>query len=55
MHYAMDAFIGVDVRRHSFLTSALDGGERSDSRSSSYDIGTQCYEAVWAINILFGS
>jgi hypothetical protein len=28
----MEAYWGVEIQRHAFLTSALDGGERSDSR-----------------------
>jgi hypothetical protein len=31
-HHAMKAYWGVEVERHAFLTSALEGGERSASR-----------------------
>jgi hypothetical protein len=47
MHYAMKAYVGVDVYIHIFLTSALAGGESPASRPGSFTPGEKVPATHW--------
>jgi hypothetical protein len=46
-HHAMKAYGGVDVYRHAFLTSALDGGEWSASRLGRFTPRERAHGTHW--------
>jgi hypothetical protein len=47
VHYDMKAYGGVDVYIHVFLTSALVGGEWSDSSSGRFTLGETAPVPIW--------
>jgi hypothetical protein len=48
-YHAVEAYWGVEVQLHSFLTSALDGGEWSDSRTGRSTTGERTPGIHWIV------
>jgi hypothetical protein len=46
-HHAMKTYLGVEVKLHAFLTSALDAGERSASRPGLFTLRVKAPGTHW--------